>query len=374
MVFRPDLYAAPDAPIQMLEDADSDRADSTNKVIVNSAGAENALQDLHHAISASKQGGEPAAAPVDQPAAAPVDQPAAEAMPPELSELTPAQLAVLAGLGSQEIDELIAVVDDVVAEDARAEGEQSGGEQTDGPTGEPVQMKGPLDYVSDASRTVRRGVGHALRPVRDPVRNSAVGRFVWGNQEDRATRTLVEPMPKMTTQLLKPNALSLVFPIANLNCGWYSTKAILHHWAKRLHPNNHDQRVPMPGIRQRLWVGYDPEENGSSALQAAFRPLAKPNDIHGWPALLDTYGPILTGGALGAADWRALGGVGHFLIVVGADTAANRIAYKDPLNPLDRVTWSDFDHFNPRIDSLAGIDEARARVLLPQLNPHIKLA
>ncbi len=250
------------------------------------------------------------------------------------------------------------------------------------------------------TRLIRRGLSRITRPITEAVRDTAPRRFIWGDERVRHGRFLIDHMPPMRTQLVKPNLTALI-PVVhpNLNCGWYSTKAILHHWAMRLHPDGHRQRVPIPGWRHRLWVAWDPEQHGEGELLAAFgRNGAQgggPGDINAWRQVLEQHGPILVNGRVGLADWGEgdpdadprltqfrewIGaqdgthvGVQHYLTVVGVDTVNNRIAYKDPLNVIDRVTWTDFANFNARVEGYTYLTEADARAILPQLNPDIRM-
>lgn len=114
----------------------------------------------------------------------------------------------------------------------------------------------------------------------------------------------------------------------DLNCGWYCLEAAVKWWANSLgHRLPDDLRTPLP--YSKLDYGYDPakDQHGKKYIEE----LNKPANLQDWENLLTNRGPIIVSGALGAADWGPLGGVGHFILITGAETNTNRLYYKDPL-------------------------------------------
>jgi hypothetical protein len=188
-------------------------------------------------------------------------------------------------------------------------------------------------------------------------------------------------MPKMRTQLGKPGLSTiLTLGIANLNCGYYTTKSLLHYWAEKL--TGSDQRVPIPGFHKLRSLAFDPSAgDGGEALQNAVDELSTaPVNFDVWKQRLESFGPLLAGGMLGRADWGrdSAGnprGIGHNVLIVGVEGRPghepDRLAFKDPLSWRDEVQWDDYSNMKDRIDSLHAIRRQRASMLLPQLNPRI---
>ena len=218
-------------------------------------------------------------------------------------------------------------------------------------------LNGCGDWLDEKSRQVGRAVSGFFAPLTEPVRHSPPGRLIWG--DDRApvggTVTLVDHMPPMRTQLFKPwaGSVTVIGTIANLNCGWYCTKALLHHWRMRLDPQGHDHRVALPGWRHRLIHAFEPDDHLPGDLRGFWQvEHAAGMDADDVKALLDAHGPLLACGTLGLANWgyEPISPT-HFVLIVGVDTGhPPRIAYKDPLNPIDRVTWSNLDEVGHLID------------------------
>ncbi|MCE9859877.1 kinesin, partial [Raoultella planticola] len=57
-----------------------------------------------------------------------------------------------------------------------------------------------------------------------------------------------------------------------------------------------------------------------------------PKDIFGYKEALFKYGPVIASGKLGSADFGILGGVEHYILIVGVQTKSNNLIICDPLS------------------------------------------
>ena len=158
---------------------------------------------------------------------------------------------------------------------------------------------------------------------------------------------LVDPMPTMVAQVGQPGLMIVI----DLNCGWYCAVAMLAHWFEQL-SGRPPAEMPLPCGKI---CAYHPYFDTHDTYAGAIKWGAKPTTVAAWETHLTNNGPTIVSGKLGAADWSAIPapdgwqmGVGHFILVVGADAAAGTIAYKDPLRG-DDVLHYDFADMNPRI-------------------------
>ena len=129
----------------------------------------------------------------------------------------------------------------------------------------------------------------------------------------------------------------------DLNCGWYAQVAAMDWWARSLGyrmPANPNDLLP----HHRTRFGFSPDDEGSDLAQT----LTKPGSPQEWESLLERRGPVIVGGKLGAADWGAMGGVGHYILIVGADAGARTLSYKDPLQG-DQLRTDTFAHLDARM-------------------------
>lgn len=154
---------------------------------------------------------------------------------------------------------------------------------------------------------------------------------------------LVDPMPPMEHQW-KPG-LGLFF---DPNCGWYCQMSAIKHWVNKLNLN-----CPPDILPKTTLASFCPCTDGK-ALNATYN---KPATADHWETLLSVRGPMTVSGKLGGADWGALGGVGHYVLIVGADATNSTLSYLDPLQG-NTVKTEDFQHVQSRITStyVYGID------------------
>lgn len=125
------------------------------------------------------------------------------------------------------------------------------------------------------------------------------------------------------------------------NCGWYSQIAQLRQRAAALGlPGDPAQLLPKTTL-----MAWNPGNQGAGYS----RQRAKPADTQEWEDMLTTHGPVVVSGKLGGADWGRAGGVGHYILIVGADPAADTLQYKDPLQG-NRLKTGTFAHMDLRID------------------------
>ncbi|MBR0658369.1 hypothetical protein GWK15_16395 [Roseomonas oryzicola] len=136
--------------------------------------------------------------------------------------------------------------------------------------------------------------------------------------------------------------------LVDLNCGWYCLKAALG--IKHAIAGTPQPHVPHPGLGH---IAYDPS---NSPLVTT---VATPVSTAAWVAMLTNHGPVIASGKLGGADWGKIGGhrlgVGHFILINGADTALDvadggRLYYLDPLQ--GRFQRHDtFNHLDQRMNA-----------------------
>jgi hypothetical protein len=141
----------------------------------------------------------------------------------------------------------------------------------------------------------------------------------------------------------------------DLNCGRYCSEAAIKWWS-----NNSPMKL-QGDIFHELLPEPTPKSAGLFSIKASWSPglegaafaksIDKPNSIEDWKNTLTKYGPITVRGKLGAADWGILGGVGHYILIVGADVTNGKLYYKDPLQDNRGPIEEDFSHLNERINS-----------------------
>ena len=148
----------------------------------------------------------------------------------------------------------------------------------------------------------------------------------------------VDPMPAMQHQW-QPGLGFFFDP----NCGWYCQIAAIKHWVSKLHLTCPPDVLPKTSV-----AAYNPWMDGASLA----KPHGKPTTARGWENLLHQRGPLIVSGKIGGADWGVLGGVGHFVLIVGADATADTISYLDPLQG-NTVKTEDFQHVLGRMKSNA---------------------
>ncbi len=149
---------------------------------------------------------------------------------------------------------------------------------------------------------------------------------------------LVDPMQAMQHQW-QPGIGVFFDP----NCGWYCQIAAIKHWVSKLHLSCPPDILPKTSL-----LAYSPWKEGA----ALAKPHGKPTTAKGWETLLTLRGPLIVAGKIGGADWGPLGGVGHFVLIVGADATADTISYLDPLQG-NTVRTEDFQHVLARMTSNA---------------------
>ncbi|HDL7822260.1 TPA: kinesin [Yersinia enterocolitica] len=109
----------------------------------------------------------------------------------------------------------------------------------------------------------------------------------------------------------------------DLNCGWYCQDALLGWYCKK---NNIPDSILKGKVkRNRLSYGFSPE--GSFCHK-----ILIPSDIECYKKALLKHGPIIASGKLGMADFGFLGGVNHYVLIVGVNTKRHEIILHDPLN------------------------------------------
>ena len=166
-------------------------------------------------------------------------------------------------------------------------------------------------------------------------------------------RFVVDPLPKMKHQYRRG-----VLGIVDLNCGWYCmVAAMTHHLGRPLGLTEAKRRLP-----KSTWLAYSPQLAGNLANS-----IGKPSTLAGWESRLRTFGPIVVAGKLGAADWGFLGGVGHFVLIVGADPRQGTLTYMDPLIG-NKVCRGRYAHMEPRIndDDVYTINTQELEALFPE--------
>lgn len=109
----------------------------------------------------------------------------------------------------------------------------------------------------------------------------------------------------------------------DLNCGWYCQAALLSWFCVK---NN----IPKEYFRDvvkynRLSYGFDPEKSFCQKITI-------PKDILKYKETLLKYGPVIASGKLGGADFGILGGVDHYILIVGVKTKTQDVIIYDPLS------------------------------------------
>lgn len=145
----------------------------------------------------------------------------------------------------------------------------------------------------------------------------------------------------------------------DLNCGWYCQVAAARWWADAFHRHVPDYDALLP--HSRLRIAFDPDHHGAAFTEV----MTKPASIAGWENRLEDRGPVIVSGELGAADWGVLGGVGHYILINGADMGTGMLSYKDPLQGNAQRSGT-FAHLNARMNnSVTVIDTNKLLPLLP---------
>jgi hypothetical protein len=136
--------------------------------------------------------------------------------------------------------------------------------------------------------------------------------------------------------------------LVDLNCGWYCLKAAIRikHGLPGAAPAPH---LAHPGLGT---IAYDPANSG------LVTPVAAPGSTLAWFNMLAAHGPVIVSGMLGGADWGKIAGyrlgVGHYILINGADTALDvpdggRLFYYDPLQGIFQKHGT-FNHMSQRIN------------------------
>lgn len=192
-----------------------------------------------------------------------------------------------------------------------------------------------------------------------PATTDTLGSLLAASVRHRALqRYMVNPVPTMRHQWRL--GLGLFF---DPNCGWYAQIAAMRQRAAALGLGG-DPKALQPNS---TWYGFDPNADGAHYT----RNLYKPSSLIGWETLLTNNGPLIVSGKLGGADWGFLGGVGHYILIVGTDrtgpTAGHKLKYMDPLQG-NVVRSGRFTHLQPRIGhNVVGIDDNALRAGLAGL-------
>jgi hypothetical protein len=166
-------------------------------------------------------------------------------------------------------------------------------------------------------------------------------------------------------------------PRVDLNCGWYCMRALLYYWFERI---NGVAPQTLPLVKSTA-LAYDPyiDSPGGNGWNNHLRcetGAAIPTTSGNWVTRLSNDGPFIVSGKLGAADWGSIGGhklgVGHFVLVVGADAANDTLSFKDPLQG-NSIRTKDFAHTFARInhgaaDDVYYLDQPGANYILGQIN------
>jgi hypothetical protein len=176
-------------------------------------------------------------------------------------------------------------------------------------------------------------------------------------------RFVVNPVPEMVSQRLVPalNFKPMIYAI-DPTCGRYCLKALLKYWIEvKQHVRVSDSglllpRPPKPGLKSWVtlgdwvdiskwdphWIAYDPMKDFQHADNFLVQG-SKPGNIGGWKTHLENNGPTILSGPLGAAS------VGHYILLIGADTDNPGFIYKDPLTG-DVEKEESFASMQSRID------------------------
>ncbi len=171
-------------------------------------------------------------------------------------------------------------------------------------------------------------------------------------------RYMVNPLPTMRHQW-RPG-LGLFF---DPNCGWYAQIAAMRQRAVALNLG----ADPKPLLPKSTWYGFDPNAEGQAYTQQLTKPTTGTMSarLNSWETKLTNHGPLIVSGKLGGADWGFLGGVGHYILIVGTDRTGpahkHKLEYMDPLQG-NAVRSGRFSHLDARInDDVYRIDDNALR-------------
>jgi hypothetical protein len=191
-----------------------------------------------------------------------------------------------------------------------------------------------------------------------PATGRVVQRSVAGKRSNTIQAMFVDPMPPMEHQW-KPG-LGVFF---DPNCGWYCQMSAIKHWVSKLKLKCPDDILPKTSL-----LAYCPWNEGKALAKG----YPKPSSAAAWETRLTQSGPLVVAGKIGGADWGVLGGVGHFVLIVGADATKGTISYLDPLQG-NTVKTEDFQHVQDRITSNAyGIDVDKLRQLCDEYEQKLR--
>jgi hypothetical protein len=194
---------------------------------------------------------------------------------------------------------------------------------------EPALAAVPAPGTADDTRA-----DHVVAPARADALAPVLARSVRRRLLQRYT---VNPLPTMRHQWRF--GLGLFF---DPNCGWYAQVAAMRQRAASLGLAG-DPKALLP---KTTLLGFAPDIDGARYTTQ----MNKPANTAAWDAALQQHGPIIVSGKLGGADWGPLGGVGHYILIVGANIATDRLRYMDPLQG-NHVRSGTFAHLDPRIDN-----------------------
>ena len=177
-------------------------------------------------------------------------------------------------------------------------------------------------------------------------------------------RFVVNPVPEMVSQRLVPalNFKPMIYAI-DPTCGRYCLKALLKYWIEvKQHVRVTDGGLMLPrpvkptnwkwlSLSDWLdldtydphWIGYDPMRDFQQADNFLVQG-SKPDSLASWKTHLENNGPTILSGKLGAAS------VGHYILLIGADTDTANFVFKDPLTGDDQKEEA-FATMQPRIDN-----------------------
>ncbi|EAR0283666.1 kinesin [Salmonella enterica subsp. enterica] len=122
----------------------------------------------------------------------------------------------------------------------------------------------------------------------------------------------------------------------DLNCGWYCQNALLLWYCER---NN----LPINTINSS--VKYNRTSFGFNPTDSLCRPIFISNNIFDYRDKLLKYGPIIVSGKVGLANFSPLGGISHYVLIVGVRTKTNDIIIYDPLS----ISFRNLKQSDPKI-------------------------
>lgn len=176
-----------------------------------------------------------------------------------------------------------------------------------------------------------------LQPGNDQILSSNAPSPGQGSQQPGAKK-----LPRMERQWNlsgKPHKSFL-----SLNCGWYCEKAAIEYVAEQKGIELPTDFLPLEP-ESWLKIGYSPGVEGKNFVTKG----TKYHEIEEWEKLLQEVGPVIVSGELGKADWGALGGVGHFILLTGVNKANREFEYLDPLKG-PALLRGNYDRMLPRIE------------------------